>query len=103
MSVRLRLTLLYGSLTAVTLIVSSLLLYLVLDQIMTSETNSFLRSKAQDIGASTQVIGGPGAVWVRLPDLDRFSEADVYVQVLDDSGKIIDESPNLGSYGLPLD
>jgi two-component system, OmpR family, sensor kinase len=62
-----------------------------------------LRSKAQDLGASIQVIGGPGTFWVRLPDLDRFAEADVYVQALDENGSILDESVSMGGYSLPLD
>src|SRR5438132_7973588 len=103
MSVRLRLTLLYALLMAVTLIISSLILYVVLDQTMTSETDAFLRSKAQDLGASIQVIGGPGTFWVRLPDLDRFAEADVYVQALDENGSILDQSVSMGGYSLPLD
>jgi signal transduction histidine kinase len=103
LSVRLRLTLLYGALTSVTLIISSVLLYVVLYQTMTLETDAFLQSKARDLGASTQVIGGPGAYWVRLPDLDRFVESDVYAQILSQDGDVLDESMSMGSYGLPMD
>ena len=91
MSVRLRLTLLYGALTSVTLIISSILLYVVLYQTMMMETDTFLQSKARDLGASTQVIGGPAAYWVRLPDLDRFVESDVYAPILSQDGDILDE------------
>jgi two-component system OmpR family sensor kinase len=103
MSVRLRLTLWYAALTALVLVVSSLALYLVLNQTMTADTDTFLRSKARDLGASTQVIGGPSTFYVRLPDLDRFVEADVYVQVLAPTGVILDQSASMSDYGLPMD
>jgi signal transduction histidine kinase len=75
----------------------------VLYQTMTTETDAFLQSKARDLGASTQVIGTPSAYWVRLPDLDRFVESDVYAQILSQDGDILDESMSMGSYGLPMD
>jgi two-component system OmpR family sensor kinase len=103
MSVRLRLTLWYTALTAVTLIVSSVILYVVLQETMIFDADAFLTSKAKDLGASTQVIGGPSTFWVRLPDLDRFAESDVFVQVLDRNGDILDESLSMGSYGMPMD
>ena len=103
MSVRLRLTLWYSALIAITLIGSSLILYVVLQESMISDADAFLTSKAKDLGASTQVIGGPGTFWVRLPDLDRFAESDVYVQVLDRDGDVLDESLSMGSYGMPMD
>src|SRR5262249_21869110 len=40
---------------------------------------------------------------VRLPDLDRFVESDVYAQILSQDGDILDESMSMGSYGLPMD
>lgn len=102
MSIRLRLTLWYAALTAITLIISSVVLYVVLDQAMTAATDTFLRTKAYDLGASTQVIGGPGAFWIRLPDVDRFVEADVYAQILGATGQILDESSSMGGYDLPM-
>ncbi len=102
MSIRLRLTFWYAALTAITLIISSVVLYVVLDQTMTAATDAFLQTKAYDLGASTQVLGGPSTFWVRLPDVDRFVEADVYAQVLGESGEILDESPSMGSYDLAM-
>src|SRR5258707_4248984 len=103
MSVRQRLTAWYAALTAITLIVSSLILYLVLQQSLNLDSDAFLTTKASEIGAGTQIVGGPATFWVRLPDQDRFVESDVYVQVLNRDGEILDESPNLGSYGTPMD
>jgi len=71
-SVRLRLTLWYTALTALTMVLSSLILYVVLQQTLTTDADAFLRGKAVDLTASIQVIGGPTAYWVHLPDLDRF-------------------------------
>lgn len=103
MSVRLRLTLWYSALIAITLIISSVILYVVLQQSMVFDADAFLTSKAKDLGASTQVLGGPATFWVRLPDLDRFTESDVFVQVLDQNGDVLDESLSMGNYGTPMD
>jgi signal transduction histidine kinase len=87
----------------VTLIVSSVILYAVLNQSMTTETDAFLRSKARDLGASIQISGGPIIYYFRLPDLDRFVESDVYAQILSPQGDVLDESASMGSFGFPMD
>src|SRR6185437_13646746 len=102
MSIRLRLTLWYAGLMALTLILSSIALYVVLNQATTADTDAFLQSKARDLAASTQIIGGPCAFYARLPDLDRFVEADVYAQVIG-CGKVLDESMSMGDSRIPLD
>ena len=102
MSIRLRLTLWYAGLMALTLILSSIALYVVLNRATTADTDAFLQSKARDLAASTQIIGGPCAFYARLPDLDRFVEADVYAQVIG-CGKVLDESMNMGDSRIPLD
>jgi len=108
MSVRLRLTLWYTVLTAVTMVISSVILYVVLRQTINADTDAFLASKAHDLAASIQIIpvksGNQIVHYVApLPDVDRFAEADVYAQELDVTGSILDESMNMGSYGQPLD
>ncbi len=103
MSVRLRLTLWYAGLTALTLVLSSLILYVVLEQTMTLDTDVFLQNEARDLSANTRLIGGPAIFNVRLPDLDRFVEAGVYAQILTVDGEILDQSPSMGNYALPLD
>ncbi len=103
MSVRVRLTLWYTALMAVTLVVSSIILYVVLYQSMTTETDAFLQSKARDLGASIQITGGPLVYYFRLPDLDRFVEADVYAQILSSTGDVLDESLSMGGFGMPMD
>ncbi|HUX86672.1 MAG TPA: ATP-binding protein [Chloroflexota bacterium] len=103
MSVRLRLTLWYAGLTVLALVLSSLVLYVVLEQTLTAETDNFLASKARDLAASTQIVGGPLYSEVRLPDLDRFIEADVYAQVIGPGSNVLDESMSMGGAGLPMD
>ncbi len=102
MSIRLRLTLWYAGLMALTLILSSIALYLALNQATTADTDTFLQSKARDLAVSTQIIGGPCTFYARLPDLDRFVEADVYAQVLG-CGRVLDESMNMADSRSPLD
>ncbi|HLG50907.1 MAG TPA: HAMP domain-containing sensor histidine kinase [Chloroflexota bacterium] len=96
MSIRLRLTVWYAGLMALTLVLSSVILYLVLNQSMTIETDTFLESKARDMSFSLQSA-------LRLPDLDRFAEGDVYAQLLMPDLRIVDESKSLGDLGEPLD
>ena len=108
MSIRLRLTLWYTILTAVTMVISSLILYVVLRQTINADTDAFLASKAHDLAASIQIIpvqsGNQIVHYVApLPDVDRFAEADVYAQELDATGSVLDESSNMANYGQPMD
>lgn len=108
MSVRLRLTLWYTVLTIVTMVVTSVILYAVLHQTISADTDAFLASKARDLIASIRITpsasGGTSRYYALLPvDVDRFVEADVYAQELGPDGTVLDESMNMGGYGLPMD
>lgn len=99
MSVRLRLTLWYAGLMAVTLIVSSIALYIVLDQALTEDIDSYLDAEATYLARNTQVVG----TLASLPSLDRFVEASIYVQVLSPQGRVLAESMSMGDSKAPMD
>lgn len=106
MSVRLRLTLWYAGLMTLTLVTLSVLLYFVLHEAMTIETDTFLESKANDLAVSIHILSElppPPLAGHLLPDPDRFAEGDVYAQLLTPSGMIIDQSSSLGDVHQPMD
>lgn len=108
MSVRLRLTLWYTILTILTIVTTSAILYAVLHQTISADTDAFLASKAQDLVASIRITpsgsGGTSRYYALLPvDVDRFVEADVYAQELSLDGAVLDESMNMSGYGMPMD
>jgi signal transduction histidine kinase len=103
MSVRLRLTLWYAAFMAMTLVLGSMALYLVLERNLVDDTDTFLQSKARDLGASIQFTGGPGYYEAWLPYLDQFVESDVYAQILSDRGVVLDEWPQMGQPRVPMD
>lgn len=103
MSVRLRLTLWYAALTAIILLVGSLILYVVLRQNLVSETDSFLQHEAFDLAANVTVTGGPSVYQVWLPPRDQFLEPNVYAQIIRGDGQVLDETPSLGQPERPLD
>lgn len=103
MSVRLRLTLWYTTLTAIIVLASSILLYVILQRNLVSENDSFLEHEALNLAANIHVTGGPAVYQVWLPPRDRFLEPEVYAQIIRGDGQVLDESPEMGQPKRPLD
>src|SRR5579884_4311749 len=103
MSVRLRLTLWYAGLTGLTLIISSIALYVVLNQSLITDTDSFLQGEARDLARGITPIIGWCQPFARLPNRDRFVEADVYAQLISCDGRVLDESMSMGDSRYPMD
>lgn len=103
MSVRLRLTLWYAGLTALTLIISSIALYIVLNQSLIADTDSFLQGEARDLSRGITPIIGWCQPFARLPNRDRFVEADVYAQLIGCDGRVLDQSMSMGDSSYPMD
>ena len=110
MSIRLRLTLWYTAVLAVTLVGGSVLLYLVFslnllrqaqDQLLASKGNGLAGSlalRANQLPPSSQSRRG------LLPRyLNTLAEGDISIVVRDGEGAIIERSSNLGEVELPLD
>jgi signal transduction histidine kinase len=99
MSIRLRLTLLYGALVAMTVLASGALLYLAIDQ---TTINDIARAVT---GEAAHLMLRPthGPPRVALPPLD-FAGQETYVQIATLRGTVISETANLLLYHqrLPL-
>ncbi len=104
MSLRLKLTLWYTGIMAVTLILSAASLYYVISSTMYSEIDQSVMAKANDLASTIGIRGGlsPSTSRLVLPNIDAFTSLDTYIQVLDASGKLVDKSSNLGAASLPV-
>ena len=103
MSIRLRLALWYTAVLGVTLIVFSLLLYLIMARHLIDEADEGIASRAQHIVSTIRVDAAvPGALArVELPPIDAFEAPGVYVQVVQVNGGVVAHSDNLGGQELP--
>ena len=104
MSVRLKLTLWYSVVVAFTLIVFSLVIYTFLSYSMAQETDKELAGRAQGVVSSIKIVGPTllRGQQIVLPDVDVFGYPNTYLQVVDNNGRLVAKSGNLGSQSLPL-
>ena len=97
MSIRLRLTLLYSAILAVTLTVFSIASYVTVARDGFNRLVSTLESKTQRIVANEQF---------QLGDIEalahQFAGPEIYVQTRDAAGAVVDRTSNLGKRTLPL-
>ena len=103
-SIRLRLTLWYSAVLAVSLLGFGLLLYVILDHALEAAADQNLAYQAREIAGTSRVREGyrPGTHWIVLPDVDVFSSPNVYVQVASLEGEIQARSGNLDKEVLPI-
>lgn len=103
-SIRLRLTLWYSVVLAVSLLGFGLLLYVILDHALEAAADQNLAYQAREIAGTSRVREGyqPGTHWIVLPDVDVFSSPNVYVQVASLEGEIQARSGNLDKEVLPI-
>ncbi len=104
MSLRLRLSLWYTAVMAITLLLSATSLYIVISNTMHSDIDQSIMGKANDLVSTVGIRGGlsPDTSRLVLPNIDPFTGFDTYIQVLDASGRVVDRSSNLGSEYLPI-
>jgi|SRR5579875_367620 two-component system OmpR family sensor kinase len=104
MSLRLRLTLFFAGVLAVSLLAFSALLYVMLDHALALDVDSAIASKAEDVARTSRIRGEyplqPRRI--RLPRIDAFAAPEIYIQLLDAEGQVVDRSANLGEHRLPL-
>ncbi len=97
MSIRLRLTLLYSAILALTLIGLSVALYLTASQVTIDTVEKTLADQAQRLAYSR-----PLGLDHRDYDGRRFAAPETYIQTIDPDGNVVDRSPNLGDFVLPI-
>jgi signal transduction histidine kinase len=103
-SIRLRLTLWYSAVLAISLLGFGLLLYVILDHALEAAADQHLVYQAREIAGTSRVREGyrPGNHWIVLPDVDVFSSPNIYVQVASLEGEIQARSGNLDKEVLPI-
>ncbi len=97
MSIRLRLTLLYSTILALTLIAFSVVLYLTLSRVTFNALRDQLLAEARTLVVASQLRRGG----IALP-ATKFSASDTFVQTLTVDGAVEDRTENLYGYDLPL-
>ncbi len=97
MSIRLRLTLLYSGILALTLIALSLILYMTTSRITLDTLQKTLADSAQSV-----VYARPFSLNRPDDDRHRFAAPATYFQVRAPDGSILNRSTNLGDFDLPL-
>ncbi|MGB9867204.1 MAG: sensor histidine kinase [Bacillota bacterium] len=104
MSIRLKLTLWYSSVVAITVAVFSVILYTLVWRTTFRDIDLTIKARAESVASSIFVAQGMHAMSrpIMIPDVDVFSEADIYVQVMDPQGNVVAKSANLGRQSLPL-
>ncbi|TAK35989.1 MAG: HAMP domain-containing histidine kinase [Chloroflexota bacterium] len=105
MSIRLRLALWYTAVLGGTLVIFSLLLYLLMLRHLIDEGDANIASRAQHIASTVRVeTAAPSTVQrVELPPIDAFESPGIYVQVVQTNGTVVAHSDNLGGQELPGD
>ena len=105
MSIRLKLTLWYSGLVAVSLLGFSILIYSLITGILITVIDDRLTGQARDVITLIKNENDPAAVLlsgrVRLPSIDVFA-SQYYVQIVQADGKPVQLSDNLRNRQLPL-
>jgi two-component system OmpR family sensor kinase len=97
MSLRLRLTLLYSAILALTLIGLGVVLYLTVSQVTLNTVETSLAEEAQRL-----VYTRPFRLDHIGPDPRRIADPETYIQTLRPDGSIVARAPNLGDYTLSI-
>jgi heavy metal sensor kinase len=103
MSLRLQLTLFFTAVLAASLLAFSALLYVLLERSLALDVDQVLASKAEDIARTSRLQNesAPRSRRIRLPYIDAFATSDIYIQLLDASGQLVERTGNLGDDALP--
>lgn len=96
MSIRLRLTLLYSSILALTLVIFSIALYAILARSVYTALHTDLAEEAQRFNDPRAIQG------IHRGPPPRFAAPESYYQILNPEGGVTNRSPNLGEITLPL-
>jgi two-component system, OmpR family, sensor kinase len=100
MSIRLRLTLLYSGLLALTLIVLGVVLVVTISRVTFSTVENALREDAQSLVYSRSFRPDLDH---DSPDMRRVAAPTTYIQARGPDGTILSRTSNLGNFDLPID
>ena len=103
LSLRLKLTLLYTGVLCLALALLATVLILTAARILHREVNESIAATAASVVKSTIIKQSPFSLQeIVLPDINVFAAPDTYLQVVDNRGRVISRSKNLGQQYLPL-
>ncbi|MBX3014183.1 MAG: HAMP domain-containing protein [Caldilineaceae bacterium] len=103
MSLRLRLTLLTGLLTGVTLFLFALVFYLFLQENLLAEIDRQLQERAAFVSQRLATAGDEDTADLLAPSpLVEFAAPGIYVELLSPTGQVLAVSPNLPGERLPV-
>src|SRR5260370_656158 len=100
MSIRTRLALLFMLILSVVLTAFSVTIYQLTKSNLLTEIDTDVRQRAAMLSLATHPY--PQATTMHVPKLDVFASPDIYLQVLDQHGRVLASSGNLGNRTLPL-
>lgn len=101
MSLRFRLTILYSALMGVTLLLSGILLYSMVNILLMTQVDSTLMQTANDLLVGWRVGQSGELSQQTLPEVNLTSF--VYYQIWDNNGRLHSSSPGLGQINQPFD
>ena len=106
MSIRARLTIWYTGLLAAALLLFSLTFYSFLQQTFLAEVERTIKTQAEEIAAVIAADNDPVSVLLSgraslPPIIDVFASAQIFVQIRNRDGTIVQRSTNLGNSTLP--
>lgn len=102
MSLRIRLTLYYTAVLAVTLFSASLFLYWIMEYSLAREVDRSLVARAEEVVRTARLFTHMPMHRMMLPDVSAFASPGTYIQVVDASGIIVAQSRNLAPESLPF-
>ena len=100
MYIRTRLALLFMLILSVVLMAFSVTIYQLTKSNLLTEIDTDVRQRAAMLTLATHPY--PQETTMRVPKLDVFASPDIYLQVLDQRGRVLASSGNLGNRTLPL-
>src|SRR5258708_6398798 len=100
MYIRTRLALLFMLILSVVLTAFSVTIYQLTKSNLLTEIDTDVRQRAAMLSLATHPY--PQEITMRVPKLDVFASPDSYLQVLDQRGRVLASSGNLGNRTLPL-
>ena len=102
MTLSARLTLWHASLLVLILAAFAVVSYRTLDSSLRAETDRVLRERADHAALAVQAIANVSLAGISPGLSGEFASPGIYVQVLDEGGRIVARSANLGADALPV-
>ena len=104
-SIRLRLTISYSLMLAVTLLLFASFVYVTLARTLAAEVDRSIADRAGEVNGSITVQLDPtrGLLQVTLPPPNVYAAADIFVQISSLEGRVARTSDNLENRPLPID